>query len=260
MNRTDLNQKLVVEFIGPFALSFAGCAAIVLTGGENLVAIGLAHGLAIGLMIMAAGHISGGHFNPAVTVAMIATRRIDAATGGLYIGAQLLGGLVGAFAVRLTTTESLRNAVQLGVPAVGAGHSNGSALLMEGILTFFLLFAIYGAAVDPRSSKSIAGLVIGLTITMDIYAGGAVSGAAMNPSRWFGAAVVQTQFDDFWIWIVGPIAGALAAAFLYNNVLLANVSTSPAGGVPGNVQEVQVVTPSRPSGAAGAETRRRRNR
>lgn len=256
MDRTGLAQKLIVEFIGPFALCFAGPAAIVITGGGDLVAIGLAHGLAIGLMIMAAGHISGGHFNPAVTVAMIATRRIDTTTGGAYIVAQLLGGLCGAIAVRLTTEETLRNAVQLGVPAVGLGHSNASALFMEGILTFFLLFAIFGAAVDPRSSKSIAGLVIGLTITMDILAGGAVSGAAMNPARWFGPAVVQTQFDDFWIWIVGPIAGALVAAFIYNDVLLKDVRPTAASGVPREVHEVQDITASTPSGAS--ETRRRR--
>jgi len=260
MDRDGLSRKLIVEFIGAFALCFAGPAAIVLTGGENLVAIGLAHGLAIGLTIMAAGHISGGHFNPAVTIAMMATRRIDVPTGGAYIVTQLLGGLTGALGVRLVTDETLRNAVQLGVPAVGSGHTTTNALVMEGILTFFLLFSIFGTAIDPRSSKSIAGLVIGLTITMDIYAGGAVSGAAMNPTRWFGPAVVQTQFDNFWIWIVGPIAGALAAAFIYNDVLLARVSTTPAGGVPGAVQEVQAVTPSTPSGAAEARPRRRRSR
>ena len=257
MDRTGLSQKLIVEFIGTFALCFAGPAAIVLTGGGDLVAIGLAHGLAIGLMVMAAGHISGGHFNPAVTVAMIATRRIDGATGGAYIAAQLLGGVGGALAVRLTTEETLRNAVQLGVPSVGLGHSNGGALFMEGILSFFLVFVIFGAAVDPRSSKSIAGLVIGLTITMDIFAGGAVSGAAMNPARWFGPAIVQTQLDDFWIWIIGPIAGALVAAFIYNDVLLKDVRPTAAAGVPGEVHEVQDVTASRPSGASEARRRRK---
>ncbi len=256
MDRTGLYQKLIVEFIGPFALCFAGIGAIMLTGG-NIVAIAFAHGLAIGLMIMAAGHISGGHFNPAVTVAMIATRRIDGATGGAYIVAQLLGALAGTLAIRATVTDDVANAVGLGVPAVGAGFSSGNALVMEAILTFFLVFSIFGSAVDPRSSKSIAGLVIGLTITMDILAGGGVSGAAMNPSRWFGPAVVQTEFSDLWIWIVGPIAGALVAAFIYNDVLLKNVRATPASGVPGEVHEVQDVTASSPSGAAEARRRRR---
>ena len=254
MDRTGLTQKLIVEFIGPFALCFAGIGAIMLTG--DIVAIAFAHGLAIGLMIMAAGHISGGHFNPAVTVAMIATRRIDPATGGAYIAAQLLGGLAGTLAIRATVNDEIANAASLGVPAVGAGFSNGNALIMEAILTFFLVFAIFGSAVDPRSSKSIAGLVIGLTITMDILAGGGVSGAAMNPARWFGPAVVQTEFSNLWIWIVGPIAGALVAAFIYTDLLLKGVRPTPAGGVPGEVHEVQDVTASSPSGAA--ETRRSR--
>ena len=260
MDRTGLAQKLIVEFIGPFALCFAGPGAIVMTGGGDLVAIALAHGLAIGLLVMAAGHISGGHFNPAVTVAMIATRRIDVATGVAYIVAQLLGGLCGALGVRLVTDETLRNAVQLGVPSVGVGHSNTNALVMEAILTFFLVFVIFGAAIDPRSSKSVAGLVIGLTITMDILAGGPVSGAAMNPARWFGPAVVQTQFDDFWIWIVAPIAGALVAAFVYNDVILRSVRGDDSAGVPRAVGEVQVVAPSSPSGAATARRRDRRRR
>ena len=254
MDRTGLTQKLIVEFIGPFALCFAGVGAIMLTG--DIVAIAFAHGLAIGLMIMAAGHISGGHFNPAVTVAMIATRRIDGATGGAYIVAQLLGGLAGTLAIRATVNDEIANAVSLGVPAVGAGFSNGNALFMEAILTFFLVFSIFGSAVDPRSSKSIAGLVIGLTITMNILAGGGVSGAAMNPARWFGPAIVQTEFSNLWIWIVGPIAGALVAAFVYNDVLLKGVRSTPAGGVPEAVHEVQDVTASSPSGAS--ETRRRR--
>ena len=255
MDRTGLAQKLIVEFIGPFALCFTGIGAIMLTG--DIVAIAFAHGLAIGLTVMAAGHISGGHLNPAVTVAMIATRRIDGATGGAYIVAQLLGGLAGTLAIRATVNDEIANAVSLGVPAVGAGFSNGNALVMEAILTFFLVFSIFGSAVDPRSSKSIAGLVIGLTITMDILAGGGVSGAAMNPARWFGPAVVQTEFADLWIWIAGPIAGALVAAFIYNDVLLKDVRATAAAGVPGEVHEVQDVTASTPSGAAAARRRRK---
>ena len=249
-------HKLAAEVLGTFVLVFFGCGAALMSGGDY-VATGLTFGLTVVVMAYAVGRISGGHFNPAVTVAMIATRRIDGATGGAYIGAQLLGGLCGAIGVRLVTDETLRNAVQLGAPAVGAGHSNTNALVMEAILTFFLVFVIFGAAVDPRSSKSIAGLVIGLTITMDILAGGPVSGGAMNPARWFGPAVVQTQFDDFWIWIIGPIAGALIAAFLYNDVLLKDVRATPAAGVPGEVHEVQDVTASRPSGASEARRRRK---
>ena len=247
MNDNDLARKLIVEALGTFALCFMGPAAIIMTGGQNLVAIALAHGLAIGLAVTAIGHISGGHFNPAVTIAMLATRRMDGATALSYIVAQLVAAVLAGIGVVLVTTESARNAVQLGVPAVGTGlgFTNTNALIAEVILTFFLVLVIFGSAIDPRSPKSLTGLAIGLTITMDIFAGGPISGAAMNPARWFGPAVVQTEFDDFWIWIVGPIAGALIAAFLYNDVLLARVRSATSAGMP-EVEEIQVVTPQAP--------------
>lgn len=229
MPSNDLARKLIVEFIGPFALTFFGVGAIIMTGGNNIVAIALAHGLALGLMIQATGHISGGHFNPAITIAMWITKRINPATAVSYIVAQLAGALAAAGALTLTFRDIERNAtgINLGVPAVGANLSASNAFIMEMILTFFLCYVIFGAAVDRRSSKAIYGLAIGLTVSMDIFAGGGVSGAAMNPSRWFGVAVVQGDFTDAWIWIVGPIIGAAAAALLYTYVLLPDLATDP---------------------------------
>lgn len=217
----QLFKRVVVEFIGPFALCFMGIGAIIMTGGTNLIAIALAHGLAIGLLVMAAGHVSGGHFNPAVTVGMIATRRIEPAVGGMYIVSQMLGALAGTLAVLAAFPDSMRDAVNLGVPAVGNGYSTGNALVAEIVATFFLVFVIFGVAVDQRSAKAIGGLAIGLTITMDIFATGAISGAAMNPARWFGPALVGGHWGDFWIWFVGPVVGAIVAALLFNDVLLA---------------------------------------
>jgi aquaporin TIP len=222
----------IVEFIGPFALAFMGIGSIILWPG-NIVAIAFAHGLAIGLLVMATGHISGGYFNPAITIAMIATRKIDPETGGLYIIAQLLGAVAGTLAILLTFPESLRDAVRLGVPAVGSGFSSGNALVAEIITTFFLVLVVFGTAVDQRSLKGVAGLCIGLTITMDVLATGAVSGAAMNPSRWFGPALVGGHFDDFWIWIAGPIVGGILAALLYNDVIMAG-------------EDAPLVSPDRP--------------
>lgn len=224
----ELMRSLIIEFIGPFALTFMGAGAIVLTQGNDIVAIALAHGLAIGLMAMAAGHISGGHYNPAVTIAMLVTRRIDLQKAIAYILAQLAGALAAAGALTLCFRDIERNAVKLGVPAVGTNFSAGNALVMEIVLTFFLVFVIFGTAIDNRSSKAIAGLCIGLTISMDVLAGGTVSGAAMNPSRWFGTAVVQQEWGDFWIWWVGPIVGAVIAAVLYNDVILGRSSMSTA--------------------------------
>jgi aquaporin Z len=130
-----------------------------------------------------------------------------------------------------------RDAVNFGIPAVGAGFSSSNALVMEFVLTFFLMFVVFGVAIDGRSGgRAIAGLAIGLTITMDIFPGGAVSGAAMNPARWFGPALVDTNFVDGWIWVIGPSLGAVAAAVLYRWVLL---EEEPAAGT----HEIDPVSP-----------------
>ena len=232
MNQRDIGKQAVVEFIGPFALVFAGVGAIIATRGENLVAIALAHGLAIGLMITAVGHISGGHFNPAVTIAMLATGRIEAARAGVYVVAQILGATAAAgvlTAVYPDLGDLGRNVAGInnGVPAISPGIGVFSATLLEVVLTFFLVFVIFGVAVDPRTPKVIAGLAIGLTITMDIFAGGVLSGAVMNPARALGPAIVQQDFTNAWVWIVGPVIGGLIAAFLYQTVLLSGVREEP---------------------------------
>jgi MIP family channel proteins len=223
-----LMKRAIVEFIGPFALCFMGIGSIILS--DNTVAIALAHGLAIGLCIIAAGHISGGHFNPAVTISLFATGRISLNEGVIYIGSQLLGAVAACVVLLATFPSELRDAVGFGIPAVGGGFSSGNALVAEMVATFFLVFVIFGTAVDLRSGKALTGLAIGLTITMDILGIGGVSGAAMNPARWFGPAVVDGNFTDFWIWIVGPIIGGLVAAFLWSNVFFVGEpeATAPA--------------------------------
>ena len=240
-------KPAIVEFIGPFFLVFAGVGAIIHTQGQNLVAIALAHGLAIGLSISAAGHISGGHFNPAVTAAMVLARRIEPPLAWIYVAAQLLGATLAAAALTaiypdLGDVGRNTAGVNLGVPAVGAGIGTGGALLMEIVLTFFLVFVIFGVAVDHRTGgRAVAGLVIGLTIVADILAGGVVSGAVMNPARALGPAIVQQDFGDFWLWWLGPLIGAALAAIVYNEILLdggrVGVATTPRGGRPPAVRE-----------------------
>ena len=213
--QNDLIWHFVVEAIGTFALIFMGAGAIVMTGGDNLVAIGLAHGLAIGLMVAATGHISGGAFNPAVVLALLLARKIPPIKAAGYIVAQLVGSVLAALALTAVFPGDLVNKVGLGTPAVGQGFSVTNALVAEIITTFFLAYVIFGVAVDKRSASTIAALAIGLTISMDIFATGAVSGAAMNPARWFGPAIVQGKLDNWWVWWVGPLIGAALAAGLY---------------------------------------------
>lgn len=255
MDRETLKQA-VVEFIGPFALVFAGVGAIIATQGQNLVAIALAHGLAIGLMICAVGHISGGQFNPAVTVGLLIGGRITAAKAVVYVIAQLLGAVAAAGVLTFifpALGDFGRNnpGINNGVPAINPAVGWGSVFLLEVVLTFFLMFVIYGVAVDGRSSKAIAGLVIGLTITMDILAGGVISGAVMNPARAFGPALIQQDFRDQLVWWVGPLVGAALASVVYNFVLLDGVRPIPSGPIE------QTAPPPGPSAAVAEETRPR---
>lgn len=204
-------RALIAEFLGVFALCFAGIGAIAATGANELVAIALAHGLAIGLSIVALGAISGGHFNPAVTFGMLLTGRISVANAVGYWIAQLLGGLAAAFFIGAIYGG---NVVAIGTPTPGGDHTAVQALMMEVFLTFFLVSVIFGSAV--HNNYSFAGLAIGLTITMDILAGGPISGAAMNPARALGPAIIGGHWTAHWVYWVGPLVGAGLAALLYD--------------------------------------------
>jgi aquaporin Z len=211
---------LVVEAVGVLALCYIGIGAIMATGGNDLLAIAVAHGLAFGLLVAAGGHLSGGMYNPALTLGLFIGGRLrwDKAIG--YVIAQLVGGVVGALLIKATFPAGQVDAANLGVPAVGASASAGRAVLAEIVTTFFLMYVVFGAAVDGRGPRIIAPLAIGLTLTMDILAVGPISGAAMNPARWFGPAVVQASFDNWWVYWVGPAIGAAIAAVLYAYIYL----------------------------------------
>lgn len=213
-------QQAVAEFIGPFALVFLGAGSIIMTGGQDLVAIALAHGLALGVMIAAAGHISGGHYNPAVSIALAIAGKIEPQRAVIYVGAQIIGAIAAALCLVAIFTGDQIDAVKLGTPVVGESFDATAALFAEVILTFFLMFVIFGTAVDQRGPKAIAALAIGLTVTADIVAMGAVTGAAMNPARHLGPALVDGTWGDFWVWWIGPIVGAALAAIIFNWVLL----------------------------------------
>ena len=233
----NLAPKLVVEALGAFALCFFSIGAVVLTQGQDIVALGIATGLAIGVMVAAAGHISGGHYNPAVTAGMLVTRRIELPEAVGYIIAQMVGAVLGAGAITLAYLDVDRNRVNLGLPSVGTSIvadppvklSVWNALAMETILTFFLVLVIFGTAVDKRSiGRWVAPLAIGITIAIGNMAGVAASGAAMNPIRWFGPAVIQQDFANFWIWIVGPVVGGVLAALVYDMFLMDKSAPVPA--------------------------------
>lgn len=220
----QLWRAVLAEAVGTFALIFIGAGSIIadqMSGGRlGVTGIALAHGLAIGTMVAAAGHVSGGHFNPAVTAGFVLVRRLPLGQGVAYGIAQLAGGSVGAFLLTASFPDAARRAVHLGTPALGSAVSPGTGIVVEAILTFLLVFVIFGTAVDTRGPRTIAGLMIGLVITMDILGGGVLTGAAMNPARAFGPAL----FSGFWqnqiVYWIGPLIGGGAAALLYEATLI----------------------------------------
>ena len=226
----NLAQKLIAEFIGTFALIFAGVGSIcadqfLRSGGQaglGLLGIALAHGLAIAIMVTALGHISGGHFNPAITIGFWVTRKISTFETLAYGAAQLLGGTAAAYLLRLLPFE-VWSAVQLGTPDLARGISRSSGMIFEAVMTFFLVLVVFATAVDPAGAfNKVAGFAIGLTITMGALFGGPFTGAALNPARAFGPALASNHWENHGIYWIGPMAGGVAAGWLYNTLYLSS--------------------------------------
>jgi MIP family channel proteins len=218
-----LSSALVAEAIGTFLFFFVGVGAVVLgshTGDTSggLVGVAFAHGLALAVLVSALGAVSGGHFNPAVTFAVWITGRIEPARAGLYVLVQLVAAVAAAFAVRFVFPESSWEPVALGTPALGEGTDVAQGIVIEAILTMVLIVAVFGTAIDPRAPK-IGGLAIGLAVAADILMGGPLTGAAMNPARWFGPAVVSGAYADWYVWWIGPLVGAALIALVYRYTL-----------------------------------------
>jgi aquaporin Z len=234
----DALQRGFAEFVGAFTLIFAGAGSIIATQGHDLTAIALAHGLAIGVMASAVGHISGGHFNPAVTLGFLVTRRITPMLAGVYWVAQFLGALIAAALLTWLVPNAASDPVKLGTPVLGPGISGFEGLVIELILTFFLVWVIFATAADPRGAfRSIAGLAIGFTISLDIFMGGPFTGAAMNPARAFGPQLIQNVWSDGWVYYLGPALGAAAAALAYEWLYLRPLAPEPVGPPETGVEE-----------------------
>ena len=219
----DYLRRCVAEFVGTFALIFVGAGAVIY---GDLVGIALANGLVIAVMVSSVGLISGGFFNPAITIAVALTRRISPSLAGAYLVVQLGAAALAAVLLKWVLPHVAATNSHLGVPSLGTGVSAGKGVTIEAVLTFFLVWVVFATAIDPRGTfKQIAGLAIGLTITLDALMGLGLTGAAMNPARAFGPQIAGNHWSHFWVWYVGPIAGGAIAALIYEGIYLS-------GGVP----------------------------
>lgn len=206
-------KNLIVEFIGTFALIFVGAGAVAIDVG-GLAGAAFAHGFVVVAFIYAYGHISGTHINPAVTLALLIAGEIEFAAALGYWVVQFIGGILGALLLNLI----LPDPGDLGVTILTEGVTPIQGLVVEIVLTFFLVNTIFNTAVNGKAGD-FAGLAIGLSLIACIFMGGPLTRASLNPARTLGPAIVSGNYADIWLYFVGPFIGALLAAFLYIGVL-----------------------------------------
>lgn len=244
MAEIGIMKRFLAELIGTFALVFIGTGAAVITlllaegqtnkGGFNIgigygglgdwLAIGLAFGFIVMCMVYVFGHISGTHINPAVTLALWATKRFPAGDVIPYIAAQLIGAALGSLSLVAVLGTRAAAVGGLGATAPFAGVTYEQAIISEAIATFFLMLTIMGVAVDKRAPGQFAGFAIGMVIAVDIIVTGNITGSSLNPARTFGPYMGDMLFGgpNLWnlfpIYIIGPIAGAIIAAFVYDYI------------------------------------------
>lgn len=219
---SDLRRKFVAEAIGTFGLVFAGPGAIVIneeTGALGHVGIAITFGLIIMTMIYATGHISGAHFNPAVTLAYAVTRHLPWSLVAGYWVAQLAGGIAASLFLRAL----FGNTAHLG--ATLPRGSDGQSFALEIALTFFLMFVIISVATDVRAVGQAAAIAIGGTVGLEAMFGGPISGASMNPARSLAPALVSWTWQSQWLYIVGPALGAVLGAVAYQFIRGESIAT-----------------------------------
>jgi aquaporin Z len=219
--------KLLAEFIGTFALIFIGAGAAAVVGGgaglAGVAAIAFAHGLTVMAFAFAYGPVSGGHFNPSVTIAVLAAGAMRAGEAAGYIVSQLVGGLLGAFLLRAVLGDAETG---LGTPMLAHNLALGATTLtvtpwagyvIEAVLGFFLSTVVLATAVAGRAGN-LAPLAIGVTLVLNIIMGGPLTGAAFNPARALGPMVATGNFSDAWLYLTAPIVGAIVAAILHTSL------------------------------------------
>ncbi|HVA93856.1 MAG TPA: MIP family channel protein [Candidatus Dormibacteraeota bacterium] len=230
-------QKLLAEFIGTFALVFFGVGAIIADqflrtstdahSGIGILGIALAQGLIFGIMVSSLGHISGGHFNPAITIGFWVVRRFSTFDTLAYWVAQITGAVAAAYLLRRLPFDAW-SAVQLGTPDLANGITRTDGMILEAVMTFFLVFVFFATIVDEHGAfKNIAGFATGLTLTVSVLLGAPFTGAALNPARAVGPALAANHWTNHGVYWIGPLAGGVVAAWLYDTFFLPKSEKDP---------------------------------
>ncbi|MFL5495828.1 MAG: MIP/aquaporin family protein [Gemmatimonadales bacterium] len=219
----SLFRRSLAEALGTFGLVFIGTGAVLSMhypdANYGVLGVAVAHALVLSVMITATMNVSGGHLNPAVTLGLLSARRTNVRTAAAYIVAQLVGAVLASLLIRSIYPSAIWRAASLGTPSIAGNVTLSQALLIEAVLTFFLVSAVFGTCVNPNAPK-VGGFGVGLVLLFDIIMGGPLTGAAMNPARAFGPALVSGQWVAHLVYWVGPIVGGVLAALFWEHLLL----------------------------------------
>lgn len=224
------------EFIGTFGLVFIGAGSIctdAMTSGQvGILGVALAHGVVLALLVSTLMRFSGAHFNPAITFSLWLAKKLASREVAPYVMSQLLGAVVASLLLSWIYPKEIWSGVSLGAPVLGPDFGAVSGILVEIILTFFLVFVIFGTAVDPQGPRQLSGLAIGGVLVFDILVGGPLTGAAMNPARAFGPALVAGFWEAHYVYWIGPIVGAIMAGSIYTFISSQKLSSETVGNLP----------------------------
>jgi aquaporin Z len=219
--RVDSARAAVAELVATFALVFVGAGASITSGfGLDLTGVALAHGLVLAAMIASTAHLGGGLVNPAVSLGLWVAGRLTTTRAVFLVAAEILGAVAAAFLLRYLVPETAFTSASGGTPVVSSAVPAGKAIVIEAACTFFLVFAVFALAADGRRPSGASAFAIGSVYAFCIMAFGPFTGAAMNPARWLGPALASGGWADWYVWIVGPLSGAVIAAVLYSALFL----------------------------------------
>ena len=224
-------RAVAAEFIATGLFVFIGAGSVVvvqatlINPGSALIAIALAHGIAIAVLVAAIARISGGHINPAVTFAAAMTGRMKISTALLYVAGQLIAAILAVLLLKGIIAGPMEaglgaHGITLGILDDQVGDGAGAGLLLEAVLTFLLVFVVFATAIDPKGPAGLAPMAIGLAYLVNSLVGIPLTGASMNPARSFGPAIVANVWTDHWIYWLGPLIGAALAALIYEYLFL----------------------------------------